>query len=135
MSGEALLTQFLRVRIASEMLSEGRSRSGVQELRAALAAGETVEVAGYALNGQIAASMDALRLVGLAPLGTPVRWFELVPESGRDLPPAAQRVAQSWMRASVRLEVQCVPGLSFWNSVEISECRGLIDATSDAFAA
>jgi exosortase A-associated hydrolase 2 len=53
LSGEVLLTQFLRLRLASEMLSAGRARSGLHELRSLLASGQTIEIAGYALSPQL----------------------------------------------------------------------------------
>ena len=133
LNGDALLTQFLRLRLASEMLSEGSSKSGVQGLRADLAAGTPVEVAGYTLPPPLAASLDSLKLAGLKPLA-PVHWLEVVPEAGRQLPPAAQRVADSWMASGVRLQIECVPGQPFWNTLEITECPALVAATGRIFA-
>lgn len=130
LSGEALLTQFLRMRLASEMLSEGRAKTGVTDLRVQLAAGRTTEIAGYALAPELAACMDKLRLADLAPPFGNVHWLEVIPGSARMLPPASSRVADSWNLDRNRLGTQCVQGPSFWNTVEITECPDLISATT-----
>ncbi|MCC6473266.1 MAG: hydrolase 2, exosortase A system-associated, partial [Burkholderiales bacterium] len=82
-SGEAMLTQFLRLRVAGEMLAEGKAATGVQDLRSRLAAGAAQEIAGYMLSPALAASIDALRLSELRPARGAVHWLEVVPEAGR----------------------------------------------------
>jgi exosortase A-associated hydrolase 2 len=130
LSGEALLTQFLRLRLASDMLSAGRAKTGVPELRTQLASGEPIEIAGYTLSPRLTVAMDDVKLVDKAPPGKAVWWFEVVSEQGRELPPAAQRVARSWQDDGVRLAVQCVVGQPFWSTVETTECPALIRATT-----
>ena len=66
LKGETLINQFLRLRVASEMLSESKSRSGAQDLRAALAAGATVEIAGYELTQQLVTAIEGARRVRIA---------------------------------------------------------------------
>jgi len=130
LSGEVLLTQFLRLRIASEMLSEGSAKIGVTDLRTKLAGGASIEVAGYILAPQLTVPLDGLRLTELQPLPKAVQWFEVVPEQGRELSPAARRVTESWAHRGVQLSIQCVPGLPFWTTVENTECPALIAATT-----
>lgn len=130
LKGEALMTQFLRLRVASEMLSEGKSRSGVQDLRAALAAGATVEIAGYDLSQQLVAAIDDLALDAQLPARA-VHWFEVVAQAGRALPAPAQRIVDNWSRDGLRIDVHRVEGQPFWNTVEITECPALISATTD----
>lgn len=131
LKGEALMTQFLRLRVASEMLSEGKAHTGVQHLRAALAAGTMVEIAGYDLPPQLVAGIDRLTLEALQPARA-VHWFEIVAEAGRVLPPAARRVVDHWSRNGAHIDVHCIAGQPFWNTVEIAECPALISATTDA---
>jgi exosortase A-associated hydrolase 2 len=135
LSGETLLTQFLRLRLASEMLSEGKAKSGLLELRAKLALGHTIEIAGYALSPQLTARMNELKLLTLAKPGNRVHWFEVTPTPGRDISPAARRIADSWIRDGVELGIQCVQGPSFWNTIETAECPELISATTEILAA
>ncbi|MEO8134305.1 MAG: hydrolase 2, exosortase A system-associated [Betaproteobacteria bacterium] len=134
LNGEALLTQFLRLRLASEMLAEGKSKTGVQDLRASLAAGQTLEIGGYELTRPLTTALDGLKLGNGPPPGKAVHWFEVVPEAGRALPPAAQRVVDDWTRNGASVNVQSVAGQAFWNTLEITECPALIDATTLALA-
>jgi exosortase A-associated hydrolase 2 len=135
LSGESFLTQFLRLRMTSEMLSEGNAKTGAKELRAQLAAGESLEIAGYTLPPRLTAALDGLKLADKAFPGKAIQWLEVVPEQGRELSPAAQRVADAWVRDGVNLAVQCVPGQSFWSTVETTECAALIAATTKTLAA
>lgn len=130
MTGDALLTQFLRLRLASDMLSGGGAATGVQELRAQLDAGSPMEIAGYMLSPKLAAALGNLRLSKLQPANGEVYWLEVVSQNGRGLSPAAQRVAESWTSGGVRLRTQCVTGPAFWSTVEATECPALITATT-----
>jgi exosortase A-associated hydrolase 2 len=64
-SGELFLTQFLRLRLAAEMLAEGAAQSGVRELRLVLGRGEPLEIAGYDLHPRLAEAIDRQRLADL----------------------------------------------------------------------
>lgn len=133
-SGETFLTQFLRMRLAGEMLANGAEKSGgTQELRQRMAAGEILEIGGYELAPVLAASIDGLNAASLAPSGMPVHWFELVTEEGRPFPPAAMRIASSWEKCQVRLCRHTVAGPSFWATQEIAECTALVAATTGVF--
>jgi exosortase A-associated hydrolase 2 len=133
-SGEQFLTQFLRLRVASEMLSSGAASSGTEHLRSELDAGRPVEVAGYELAPELARSIDGLRLVDLAPPAMPARWLEVVPEPGRVLAPASRRVLEYWKALDVDVEARTAVGEPFWNSVEITECPELVHETMNAMA-
>lgn len=130
LSGEMQLTQFLRLRLAGEMMQEGSAKTGVQALRAELAAGKALEIGGYLLSPRLALPMDNLKLTDLQPSAGAVHWLEVVPDMGRGLSPAASRAAESWRQSGVQLDVQCVAGQSFWNTVETTECPALIAITS-----
>lgn len=134
-SGEPFLTQFLRLRLANEMLAGEKDKpTGTHGMRNALAAGETLEVAGYALAPGLAAAIDSLSAAELAVTKCPVHWFEIVPEAGRPMPPAGSRVLNAWGQAGVDLRVHLVPGPPFWTTQEISECPDLVSATAGLFA-
>ncbi|MDD5330483.1 MAG: hydrolase 2, exosortase A system-associated [Sulfuricella sp.] len=133
-SGASFLTQFLRMRLAGEMLAgDAEKPAGTQAMRDALAAGETLEVAGYELAPDLAAAIDRLSAADLATTKCPVHWFEIVPEAGRSMPPAAARTADAWVRGGADLRVRTVPGPQFWATQEISECPGLVAATVEPF--
>jgi exosortase A-associated hydrolase 2 len=133
-NGEVFLTQFLRMRMASEMLlGSDHKLLGTQEMRRMLAGGETIEVAGYELAPALAASIDTLSLADLAVLDTAIHWFEIVPEPEHPLPSPAVRVMDSWQQQGVKFQTHPVPGSPFWASQEITECRSLLSATTEIF--
>jgi exosortase A-associated hydrolase 2 len=135
LNGKTFVTQFLRLRVASDMLGEGKEGgSGTQALRASLQAGETLEIAGYGLAPELAGAIDALDMATFAPPAVPVHWFEAVPAAERPLPPGAARVADAWRNAGANLRVHVVPCPPFWAAQEITESPALLAATSGVFA-
>lgn len=130
LQGSAHLTQFLRLKVAAQMLGEEKAEGGTAGLRAALARGETLEIAGYSLAPTLALGFDGLDASRLAP-PCPVHWCEVVPEAGRPLPPAAARVLKTWQEAGVAAEARTAPGPQFWAKQEIAEAPALLAATSD----
>jgi exosortase A-associated hydrolase 2 len=130
-NGKTHLNQFLRLRIASEMLADdagttsGTASSGAT-LRAELAAGTSVEVAGYELAPELAAAID-LQDAGACAPRCPVHWFELTATGA--LAPAVERQVQRWREAGVQLRLHQVGGAPFWASSEIAECQAMLAAT------
>jgi len=138
-SGESFLTQFLRLRLANEMLStdrgSGSSTGGTSALRNTLRAGESLEVAGYELAPELASAIDGLKAVELAVTDSPVHWFEIVAEPGRPMTPIGGKVVSAWRQSEVELFLHLVPCLPFWATQEIAECPELVTATTNAVAA
>lgn len=131
-SGEAALVQFLRLRAASAMIagtpSEGAS---VRQLRDRLAAGETIEVAGYALSPALAKSLAAADLAGARP-GCAVRWIEVVAEAGRGPGAASAQVIDGWQAAGAAVDTDCLVAEPFWaasNAAELVHCPAIVRAT------
>lgn len=129
-SGAQFMTQFLRLRLGSEMLSGAAPGAGTEELRAQLTAGKALEIAGYELAPELASAIERLALAGLAPMNVPARWFEVNAEATPS--PALQRAAQAWSAAGAEVHMHAVRGEPFWSTVEITECAELIAATSGA---
>ena len=132
-SGAAFLNQFLRLRIAADLVQEGASNGGTKALRASLEQGTPVEIAGYELAPQLAAALDPLDPSVLAPRGCRIDWFEVTPAAGRPMPPAASRIAAIWQAQGIDLGVHVVHGEPFWSTPEIAECPALLDATGALF--
>jgi exosortase A-associated hydrolase 2 len=130
LSGQACLTQFLRLRLAGELLQNGTEGGGTGALRARLRGGEVLDIAGYELPPGLALALDGVDAGKLAPPRCPVDWLEVVAESGRGLPPAAARLAAAWTGAGVALRQQAVPGPQFWTAQEIEEAPLLLEATA-----
>lgn len=134
-NGAQFLTQFLRLRLAAEMLAEGASQAGVRELRERLGRGMPVEVAGYELHPRLASRIDRLSLGDLVPSVGRVHCLEVATGSERRPSPATQRAMEAWKEEGLDVHVSVVEGEPFWSTVEVTECRALREATSDSLAA
>ena len=129
-SGKNMLTQFLRMRIAAR-LSGDRDRETVESMRERLSRGEALEVAGYELAPELAASVDKLSLV--APPGNlPVHWFEIASGGNRPLSPVAAATVEDWRRTGVSIEARVIAGEPFWLTQEITLAPALVEATLGA---
>jgi len=131
-AGAQYLTQFLRLRVASEMMGDTKS-GGTDALRAALRAGESLEIAGYELAPELADAIETRNAAALAVTSCPVHWLEIVAAPERPLSPVSVRVLDAWRQAGTQVHEQTVVGQSFWATQEITECAALIDATCAIF--
>lgn len=133
LSGELFITQFLRLRLASEMLAAGAAQTGLQDLRARLAQGEVLEIGGYELHPELAQAVAGARLSDAAPPPVnAVEWLEVSAAESPRLTPAAQRVADAWRAQGLRVNATAVAGEPFWTTIEIAECAALLGATDEA---
>ena len=129
LNGDQFLTQFLRIKLASEMLSEGQAQSGTKELRAKLLdAGEAIEVGGYRLAPEMARTLARLKLNDLRPASA-VEWIELGANAGDDVTPAARRVVDTWRDGGAMVHAYTVQGDPFWGTQEICLCPALLEAS------
>ena len=133
LSGPAFLTQFLRLRVASAMLNNTSERGGTSALRAALQAGEVLEIGGYDLAPAMAGAIDALESVEAMPPRAPVHWVEAVGSADSALSPARTRVARAWRMQGVVLNVHLVHGPAFWSTPEITESPDWLAASASIF--
>ncbi|MFC4929409.1 hydrolase 2, exosortase A system-associated [Massilia sp. GCM10023247] len=127
-NGSGYLNGFLRLRLAGELLAGGSDSGGTEALRETLAGGESLEIAGYTLNPQLAAGIDAADARALGPRCA-ISWFEVTAAAGRPLPPAAVRVADTWRLQGSQVDVQQVQGPQFWTAPETIDCPALLEAT------
>jgi exosortase A-associated hydrolase 2 len=133
-SGEQFLTQFLRLHLASEMLTGGAAQTGVRELRETLARGTLLEIAGYDLHPDLASAIEGLKLGELAPAAKTVIWREVSASPEPRITPASQRVIDAWSAAGLEVRAAAVTGEPFWTTLEIAECAALLDATDASLA-
>ena len=126
-SGARMLNQFLRIRIAAHL--SGGPVEIADGLRAEWDAGRAVEVAGYAVNPDLAAALETLELAGMVPAAeSATGWIET--GGAEDGPsPAAQRVIGAWRDRGARIETRVVEGEPFWTIQETTVAPAMIDAT------
>lgn len=132
-SGKAYLTQFLRLRLASEIMTGGRSTTGTQDLKKALYSGEFLEIAGYTLAPDLARALDVCELDDLCIRGGAYHWFEIVSGENQSISPASQRLVDGLRERGIQVDTFAVPGDPFWTTQEIAECSALIKATCRKF--
>lgn len=117
--GSAYLTQFLRLRTAGAMLDGDAAPSGTDALRAQLAAGESVEVAGYALAPALAAAIDALAPIDTWTPGCPVDWLEATRGTGAGAPAGAARASAAWRQGGTAVQLHLLPCPTFWITPDV----------------
>lgn len=130
-AGAAVLQQFLRVASAGEMLASAARSGHAPSLRARLAAGNTIEVAGYRVAPELAAGLEQARLGDLPPAQR-VDWFELSSRAESSLSPAATRTIEVWKSAGAEVRADVVQGPAFWQTSEIEDAPALLHATQSA---
>jgi exosortase A-associated hydrolase 2 len=131
-NGKLALQQFLRLRLAAELAS-GASKGLMEQMKAELTAGRSVDVAGYRLGANLAHGLEAARL---APGGTPGRavWLEVSTRDDAVLPPVSEQALQAWRDAGWTVQAQVCPGPSFWATAEIELAPALIERTVEALS-
>lgn len=134
-SGRVLLQQFLRLKMAADMLG-GRALRAMDGLRHALDNGQSVEVAGYTVAAELAQGLESASLVPVAPAGQGwrVEWLELSIQEEPRLNPFPADALAAWQQAGYRLARHALAGTAFWQSTEITEVPALIDATTALLA-
>ena len=127
-SGKQHLQQFLRLLKAAQVVGKAGSDTDVSPLQR-LAAGETVEVAGYDISPALANGMEAARIEAIhAPRG--VHWFQVVAAGASTTTttttPALDRVKVDCLARGVDLQFHVAQGPSFWQTQEIEVADELL---------
>ncbi len=129
-SGKTLLQQFLRLKVAGDMLG-GQGKGVMEEMRRQLAAGSSVDVAGYAVSAALAAGMESASLSTASgiPADRRVAWIELSTREDAGLSPVSAKTIDQWRSNGTTVAAEVVAGPSFWQTTEIEEAPLLVGAT------
>lgn len=131
-SGKQVLQQFLRLKAAAE-LAGGNAKGILDALRADLAQGRPVEIAGYSVSARLAAGLEQASLAAIATEPDDRRrleWLELSTRDDAELSPVAQKALSTWTQSGwSAARGQVVPGPAFWQTTEIEDAPALLDAT------
>jgi exosortase A-associated hydrolase 2 len=131
-SGSAALREMLRVSVASGMLSGGDRPRGVDALREALFAGETIDVGGYPITPDLARALDAASLDPWPFGDSRVAWIEV---SGSAPEPNGQRgpsTAERFRVPGAQIHERVLSGRRFWSAPDVFEFDQLIGETVQA---
>jgi len=142
LSGTIWMTQFLRLRLVSDLVADvadvadvavtedEREKTTVSGLRAQLARGEEIEVAGYRLGKTWVEDIDAMKLCDYSlPNETPVYWFEMSSQELPQIPVSSARVIALWREQGIELYSEVVNGAAFWATQEVVVVPALLNAT------
>ncbi|MDR7272406.1 exosortase A-associated hydrolase 2 [Pelomonas saccharophila] len=131
-NGKLALQQFLRLKLAAEMAS-GASKGLMEQMKAELAAGRPVEIAGYRLGAPLALGLEAAKLAPAGAAGR-VEWLELSTREDAVLTPVSEQAIKAWQDAGWSVRVQIVQGPGFWATSEIELAPALIARSVEALA-
>ena len=134
-SGRQHLNQFLRLKLAADMVQGTRGNTSAP-LAAQLAAGQTVEVAGYGLSQPLASGLELANLDGI-PGGSHVACIELAAATGAamtaakspSISPSLSGQVDRWQAAGCACSAQSLEGAPFWQAVEVELSPALIQAS------
>jgi len=126
-SGKTVLQQFLRLKVAADLQS-GQSKHIMDTLRSQLAAGHSVEVAGYELSASVARGLESATLAPPANVRR-LEWLELSSRDDATLMPASSIALNAWTQEGCSVRSQVVGGPAFWQTTEVEDAPALIDAT------
>ena len=138
-SGKLLLQQFLRLKLAADMLG-GQTKGAMAALRSTLGEGGRVDVAGYSLTSALTDGLEQATLMPMfGPTFTPagpapvVHWLELAAhDEGAVVPPASAKTIAAWRAAGAQVRDSVLAGPQFWQTAEIAEAPALLSASCAA---
>jgi exosortase A-associated hydrolase 2 len=132
--GARFMTQFLRMRVAASLMDD--QRETVAEMNQRLAAGELLEVAGYALSAQLAQDLRRVSLNAVLGLHAgQVSWFEVSPDEKAGLQPPSAACISDARSKGVNIDAALIRGAPFWSSTEIVQIPQLVSRTIAVLAA
>jgi exosortase A-associated hydrolase 2 len=134
LNGGRFLQQFLRLRVMSQRMSGGSE--SMAQLEQTLAAGSSVEVAGYTLSARLASGLAAAQLTtaSLAHVeNLCVLEFKTDVDGTLTLP--MQKLLAALTDQGRAASGSCVVAEQFWATQEISAPPSVVEATRAAFAA
>ena len=132
-SGKTLLQQFLRFKVAGDMLG-GQAKGVMEGMRTQLGAGASVEIAGYRLSPGLASGLEQATLRPPPRTDTTQRleWLELSTREDASLSPVSAQSIGEWQNSGYAARSHIVTGPAFWQTTEIEDATALIAATKAA---
>ncbi|MDR3298647.1 MAG: hydrolase 2, exosortase A system-associated [Candidatus Accumulibacter sp.] len=129
LSGKQQLQQFLRLKSVGDGLADREDEMSMKRLKAELARGNPVEIAGYTLSPELANGLENAEL-GLPERAVRVEWLEVSATAG--LSPLAVNQLEKWRAQGHAARGAAVRGPAFWQTTEIAENPELLAATLTA---
>ena len=134
-NGKTYWTQFLRIRIASEMGLPNGVKS-TEALRQQSAAGHVVEASGYLVGPILAKQLDSLEMPPAENLiGKTIAWFEVGSSADAPMPRANAKLVGELQSKGVHITMTQVVGAPFWQVHEREVAPLLVESSTLAVKA
>jgi len=131
-NGKIMMTQFLRLRIAANMMNKEESKETISDLRSMLEQRQSIEVAGYELSPELFSDISNMNLASMRiPEKLSIHWIEIVSNMDQPLARNSQDVLTQWQENGLDVTEHKVAGEPFWSTPEITIVPELIKLTSD----
>lgn len=130
-SGKQHWQQFMRLKMAGELTS-GAAKGVTENIRRQIAAGQTVEIAGYSVSPVLADSLEKAELEMPEVRPGRVTWLELSMRDDAMLAPLSKKRVEEWQGSGIKVEPKVLHGPGFWQTTEIEDAPELIAATMTA---
>ena len=131
-SGQVVLQQFLRLAAAGALTDVGGGKGIVARLKAELAAGKDIEVAGYRLSPLMANSLELTEANPSIGEARNLIWLEVSSRKNPEISPSTATHLANWKAQGHQVVYQTVSGPSFWQTAEIELAPALLTATLTA---
>lgn len=131
LNGKQFINQFMRMRLAAEMISSG-PKFGNNELLEELNTKGCVEIAGYNLSKNLIDQISSINHAALdtLPESLNVAWYEVGQAPKESLLPISQKVVEKW-RETNDVFSQFIVGDTFWQTQEITLVEELTSNSLD----
>lgn len=130
-NGKQWVQQLMRIKVAGNRLfgstHAGASAQVAYSWRDELESAGAIEVAGYRFSKDLVAAIESKVLDQCHSSLRRVVWCELSQRESPALSPVSLKCVNDLRSASVSVDALVVKGPAFWQSVEIEECRLLIE--------
>jgi exosortase A-associated hydrolase 2 len=129
-NGKTYFTQVLRARIAYLAGNELPPET-TEEMRLKLQQGQTLEVAGYVLGGQLSADIDRLNVSNFSSLsGIDIQWLQQASRPEEPPSSAVQKVIDQLVSQGNRVQLTLFQSPLIWQLSERADCHQLLEKTS-----
>lgn len=133
LNGKNYLTQFLRLKVAADMLEANR-KTTTRELREQLAADSGIEVAGYRIAPALALPIDRLEPKEINMQHLPgITWLEMLPGDDRPVPAMTRNHINELRETGLEIDFHSLVGEPFWSAQELVVVPELIEQTCRHF--
>lgn len=130
--GRSYLTQFMRMRIAANMDRTDIPKETTAGMRAQLAEGISIEVAGYEIHPELAKFIEKQQQTELIPPeSVSIAWLEQVGAEENVISPASEKFLAACRATGITAQVIPFDGPAFWALYERFLAPDLVKKTSD----